>query len=415
MPSFSSATYHNKNGVHTVNGVSTLVLSEYGSFSKSWSNTPHYRKLKVSKVRLPTNPFSSQDIHIVRPNGSMSFGYASTFPNSNTNFIGGVLHDSQTGQYCNFPVGEYSGFTFDTDVDSKALSSLLSQIKGSSVNLAQAFAERKQTANLLATSAIRIASSVKSLKKGNIKQAFNALGSSPSLKELQRFSRKTGRSKSQTWSSGSVANVWLEMQYGWKPLLSDVYGSAELLAQSLDRPRITTVRVRSRSKQKRSDTIYLGLSDCLVLNRVFSLDTSVSYSVTYELTSSAARILSETGISNPLNLAWELLPWSFVADWFLPVGNYLQSLDSTSGLNFVRGTKSTSLVADHLFIGTGRRNNGSNGDWIYAGRASGTYKAITRTRAPIYSFPSADRPAFKNPFSLTHTFNAIALLRSVFR
>jgi hypothetical protein len=32
------------------------------------------------------------------------------------------------------------------------------------------------------------------------------------------------------------------------------------------------------------------------------------------------------GLLDPLSVAWEILPWSFVVDWFYPVGTFLDNL-----------------------------------------------------------------------------------------
>lgn len=48
------------------------------------------------------------------------------------------------------------------------------------------------------------------------------------------------------------------------------------------------------------------------------------------------------GLTNPLEVTWELLPFSFVADWFLPIGDYVSILDSTLGYILKGGTNTVS-------------------------------------------------------------------------
>jgi hypothetical protein len=33
------------------------------------------------------------------------------------------------------------------------------------------------------------------------------------------------------------------------------------------------------------------------------------------------------GLTDPLSVVWEIIPYSFVVDWFLPVGTYLENLN----------------------------------------------------------------------------------------
>jgi hypothetical protein len=35
---------------------------------------------------------------------------------------------------------------------------------------------------------------------------------------------------------------------------------------------------------------------------------------------------------DPLSVAWELLPWSFVVDWFIPIGSYLDLVNQVPSL-----------------------------------------------------------------------------------
>jgi hypothetical protein len=44
------------------------------------------------------------------------------------------------------------------------------------------------------------------------------------------------------------------------------------------------------------------------------------------------------GLLNPAAVAWELLPFSFVVDWFLPVGRYLEGLDVPMRFDHLGGT-----------------------------------------------------------------------------
>jgi hypothetical protein len=52
------------------------------------------------------------------------------------------------------------------------------------------------------------------------------------------------------------------------------------------------------------------------------------------------RTLNQLGLLNPLSLIYELTPWSFVVDWFVPIGPVLNALTAPAGLIFVSGTKS---------------------------------------------------------------------------
>jgi hypothetical protein len=43
-------------------------------------------------------------------------------------------------------------------------------------------------------------------------------------------------------------------------------------------------------------------------------------------------VARQLGLLDPLSVAWELLPWSFVIDWFIPIGAYLDVLNGIPAL-----------------------------------------------------------------------------------
>jgi hypothetical protein len=135
----------------------------------------------------------------------------------------------------------------------------------------------------------------------------------------------------------------------------------------------------------------------------------------YTLGSSSLQHLSSTGIADPLLLAWELLPWSFVADWFLPVGNYLENLNYDLGLTFKKGRIVT--FSKNRWTGDLAGESGESGGntYVYSGGQVISSENIWLTREALSSAPRPAFPSFKNPFSTTHMWNAIALARGQFK
>ena len=59
-----------------------------------------------------------------------------------------------------------------------------------------------------------------------------------------------------------------------------------------------------------------------------------------------ARAFNQLGLLNPVSLAWELVPWSFVVDWVLPIGSVLSALSAPAGLIFIDGSLSARTSAE---------------------------------------------------------------------
>lgn len=178
--------------------------------------------------------------------------------------------------------------------------------------------------------------------KGNI--LLNLLKMSGSKKDWQKFLRYSSRELRARGPLNSAAQAYLEFVYGLKPLVADIYGTAEVLKKL----GVLAMLIDGRGKGARDvsdDTVssYTNYS----YTRVRRLSGSGSAKATCHLWAridpahQGLRALSQLGLVNPLSLAWEVVPWSFVVDWFVPVGPVLQALSAPAGLIFVDGSIAT--------------------------------------------------------------------------
>lgn len=285
---------------------------------------------------------------------------------------------------------------------------LLARLKDSKFNGVQAYAEAGQLQKLIGTNANLIANVLITLRRGNLKAAAEMLGLQVSKRAHTRYSKSLRKGSHPEHISNVLANGILQVQYGIRPLLSDIVGAAELLAQKKSLEVVNTVRVRHNFcyEFERSNKQNLGLSTSRSIGRA-SRNIAVEYGVNYGKGSEVVHTLAQLGVTNPLLIAWELMPWSFVIDWFVPIGNYISSLDATFGLDFRNGYVSTkSMTIDHY------ETQVSPGTYAGydIGYAVNHSESEQFTREILGSFPTASLPHFKNPFSWEHALNGIALL-----
>jgi hypothetical protein len=142
--------------------------------------------------------------------------------------------------------------------------------------------------------------------------------------------------------------------------------------------------------------------------------------VFYKIDEGAVNPANVFGLTNPLIVAWELVPFSFVADWFLPIGKTLENLTATNGLTFVGGytvTKRTDSSDASYTPGSPWFESGSSGPFWTAdsGNMKFTQRHFSISRAGMGSFPSVQFPSFKDPRSFAHAASAIALISSLWR
>jgi hypothetical protein len=273
-----------------------------------------------------------------------------------------------------------------------AIIKMLASLKDQSVNYGVALAEAQQTANLVGSTASRLARACSQLKRRNIKGALGTLGMRDNARDISRVSRFR-----------KVPDQWLEMQYGWKPLLGDVDGAMKELARY---PR-QSWRQSVTGSVSATDGGSIELKHPVAgrVTYVYQRRTGIFIRCDFLPGNDFAASMSRTGLTNPFEILWEKVPFSFVADWFLPVGDFLSSLDATIGWTFGSGSESRFSRQQVLC-----KKSASN-----ASRINGSYVAVTLNRSTLGSSPLPHRPGLKNPLSLGHMANGLALLNGAFR
>lgn len=394
-----------------------------GAQTSSYSFGASYTSYSADKVgpNSPGFPAHKDETNYLAYNNRMSMDKA--------NFVGDAYYNNTRGagswpmSYItplSDPAASY--FTVQTETEAEAyqkcVNKLISNVKNQKVNVANFAAEFKQTAGLISSTANRIASAFGAVKRGNVAGAVRVLaGGSGGSKRTGRGShggKTPGRRSPRQPSTGSVARDWLSLQYGWVPLLSDINGACEELANHMTyQPPV--YRATGSGKSERSfDQEFSKFNPIYPPTRA-SVKSEVTCNgvIEYRVRAEWADLARTTGLINPLATAWELLPYSFVVDWFVPVGNFLNNLDYDLGVEFSRGWISTHAQHSFTVVAIGGPQDDGNQTFTWSGgRQHQTVTGYRRT--PLGSFPSVPAPSFKDPLSLRHVENALALLRTVF-
>lgn len=386
---------------NVTNGLRRYKLgSNTGSVSTGWVQVLHsaaYSSVKTPNWKL----LSKHQRNAIKNPFNWSYG-RTTYFYSEVGFQTWTNHYNHGYIYDSVPPANVQSFA--PIARSKALSRLQNRVSRSSVNLAQAFAERKQASNMLAKSANRLVNLALDIRRWRFGSAIE------NITRWTGVSPPKGRigSRKETFASN-----WLEFQYGWKPLLSDVYGSCELLARTFHERRPTVV-VASATEEFTRKVYSSWLFAEMNITTEWTLTGKETYRYVVEFVEddALAAALADTGISNPALLAWELVPYSFVVDWFLPVGNYLEQLTYANGLRFIRGTESRRAVLDSVgrhMVGASQPV-GSSGHYARGGMR---YEWRVKQRTVLTSWPYQRFPPFKPKLGVERTLNAIALLTQI--
>lgn len=404
-----------------------LVVWQNLYVARTTTKTPGFRH-RTSSTPLPFNAFSFEKKNWVNV-GGVEYSRANTGIFSS---LCGYKYDyaRRSGQgvgYCpnisdmyNAPVSPLSSLEI-ASIDHDANNKVLMQCKEMHVNLAQFYAEREQAVRMFGETAERLAKAFKALRKGNVVAAAEHLGLPVGTRRQRQRILRRHKSRGRT-AAETAASRWLELQYGWKPLLADVVGAAEAAAKALN--AITYYEAKGRSSRKLGpsqpyrrehavDASFGGISDGIVT-------VEGRHEVYYHLRfvpDTSMRAAVELGLTNPLELAWELLPYSFVADWFADVGQSLSALDATVGLTFTSGHKTEFFSWHFESMGTKVGKFAGGTEYLTPATRRDTFVWVKCTRSVLTTFPSAQFPMIKDlgrAMSGLHIANALALLTNSF-
>lgn len=298
----------------------------------------------------------------------------------------------------------YTRYAVPSYVEGDLIRKALNKLRNNKVNFGVALGEAKETASLFSESLHRITKSVVDFRHKRPKDWLKVIGLQTGVPVSQRTKAKRLELRN------AIPNSWLEVQYGWNPLMSDVSGACSELSSNLEFEPRRPVVVRSRKKILDTGLYSVVWSPGYAISD-FEVDVKVDAKVQlcYTLNSFPTALFSSLGLTNPAEIVWELVPYSFVVDWFLPIGDWLSAMGGDFGYSFVNGSFSRFVRQTDRFIGA--RPAGSYANPL-GGEASGHSGYFVRT---VYSSSPWPGLSFKSPVSVGHIANALSLLTNIFK
>lgn len=263
--------------------------------------------------------------------------------------------------------GEFSTFaSFPASLDWQTKMRL--DIKDVAVNLGVSLVEYRQTADMF--------------------QQF----ASGTLDAWRRFRRKQPTKRRKRITPCNIAAAELVYSYGIEPLASDLFDSFYALQGRLLDPVYR--RFISTKRDRGSETVdYLGKVDV----EWQMLQRAIAY---VELETNR----SDFTLGNPLELAWEVVPYSFVVDWAIPVGDYLSALDALKDVKKVIGTVTTKRKSLEKYT----HINVTDNDWVI--EIPSSYEYTSHERTVLTGIPLPARPTYDPSKSWRAIMHGISLL-----
>lgn len=141
-------------------------------------------------------------------------------------------------------------------------------------------------------------------------------------------------------SAGTASNAWLAYNFAIQPIISDMVSLCILLGGEWSF-RVTgkTVLITSKGSSTTPQLSALGYAPANVRwflheNRLAGVHARLDY----ELSDKYLQGFAKFGVTDAVQVAWALVPSSFLVDFVLPVSEVLRSLTATIGLDFKSGS-----------------------------------------------------------------------------
>lgn len=320
--------------------------------------------------------------------------------------------------------GVIIGIQYDQVVDTvlqttaynQALGELFEAIRGN-LDLSIDAGQRQQTWRMI-KSVFNLVEYVHSFKR-------NLLGLKPgkplSREEQRRlwlFHRKDWRDRDPRvfdWrrSANEIGSKWLEYQYGWKPLVQEIYDTAELIVN----PDTRLWESEFIGRGKAFDVVPISGTPTMG-GATYTSKRSVRSEVSVVLKPQNSRLqeLAKFSSLNPVSIAWELMPYSFVVDWFIDIGGFLRSAESSliyadlflQGRNTMTARNTMKGNVQKYYRSPGYPATGTYESWSSCSEMVSVYSL--KNRSILSSMPLPARPVFRPRLGATRLANAAALL-----
>lgn len=186
----------------------------------------------------------------------------------------------------------------------------------------------------------------------NLAEYHEAVGMIESrVKQITRFTRKLrkldlvgaarelgiSKPKGARKTAKSFGDLWLEYHFGWEPLVQDIGSAVKRLSEP---PPKHIIRGKGQGDSISDVHTYLT-SPVGVGHRKITSHYTVLYQALAECTSPLLASANDLGFVNPLSVAWELVPFSFVVDWFANVGQVLNACTDMLGYSITNSFSSS--------------------------------------------------------------------------
>jgi len=339
-----------------------------------------------------------------------------------------------------FPLYQSGGefyITQNPEALQEAQTKLLLKLKDQVFNLSVSAAEAAKTTKWLTQRSTGMYNIIRGIKKGD--WASVRKGWRMGVDDVRKLEMRNGRLRVEKrfvsdnqrrkrlgykapdgWSTKDVSDRYLEVHYAISPLISELAGAMVLISKYIDdqgMPKWHFAKGTVRREKYAEDVLtpwfwppanvgYPGPSP----ERTVACKSTVWYSCTalFLLKDEWRKAVSNAGVSaeGVAQAGYEVLPWSFILDWGIDIGDWLAALDAGAGTTFLTGWDVKFVKGSLSSIGLDNKRGLVS--MTERSEPFGKLRAVERSVRTEWPLPFV---IVKSPFSFSHVTTAAALWR----
>jgi hypothetical protein len=295
------------------------------------------------------NPYSVSEEQFEKTDGEFHTVY--------TNYWGEVYDVTTTGDLFFYPLSTQNGLFPNVDLDNikdRAIQRAYAKLSKPDLAMGENIGELKETLNMLRHP-------LNSLKKFLFKD--NHLNMRK-LKRLIAFSR-TGMwegARTASEAAKAAADTWLEFRYGFRPLVGTVQDVIKKVNE-VDMRGFSPLTIRSVRASNKTENVVVGSEFLFACSSKITGYATPTWSTTATSFASVQyrqtrpnTLMEDLGLTAPYlpETAWELTRLSFVWDWLISIGPWLQSMRVKPHIQVLGNTLGVKVEKVLTITATGR-------------------------------------------------------------
>lgn len=322
----------------------------YSARSVDRNKTPNYRTLRLLKKRVPPLPYESRSARDTYPQGWVRVQVSGQ---PYAQLVSGVLNENLMSNM----LTRGHAFVNWNDLDGQvakeynlALQKCRLKFKSEAAELGAGLIQLGQTKSLFVDTTLGLGRLALGVRAKNIKQcreaisdlfskqAANAGISNPNMlvkykrqkfKKNQKALRKAERKLVR--KGVDATGSFLAYSFGWAPLMGDLDNAINQLAlYNVQSDYRVTHRARTNTVSKLTD-YQIGEQNSAYGTATSVKEVGVQVIISALPTYHSLLLAQGLGLANPPAFAWEVVPFSFLFDYVVNVGGWLNSFDALLG------------------------------------------------------------------------------------